>query len=100
MDRLTIYKCFHLLKQREVDGLTFIPLQLNELFLDGSVSGPDFLADPDNPICYNCRNNSYLDIDDITEYNDNIEGMTKVLLIQADEEFISIIEDVYEGEDL
>ena len=101
VDRSTIYKCFHLLKQREVDGLTINPALLNELRIDGSVSDTDFLSDSNNPTCYNYSLISYLDIDGVTEYNENIEGMTQLSSIQLDDEFNSIIEDsLNNGSDL
>ena len=96
VDRSTIYKCFHLMKQREVDGLTITPsqlIELNELSVCDSVTDPDFLEDQDNPTCYNYCNISYSDMENITEYNDTIEGMTQLSSIRGDDEFNSIIED-------
>ena len=95
-DRNTIYKAFHLLKQKEVEGITINSSALINIPMDGKQIQDDFIQDPMNPFAYNYPSISYKEMVSKTNHDPGTEGLSQLSSINNDEHLDSLLHDDFD----
>ena len=97
-DRNTIYKAFHLLKPKEVEGITINSSYLINIPVDGKEIENDFIQDPINPFAYNYPSISYDEMVSITNHDTDNEGVSQLSSDNNDEHLDSLLQDDFDQE--